>query len=120
MTQNTSDGNSYALAGTITAPAKQGTLTADLPAHSSPDTTDILSVDLTESAGQLVSVSATGAANLVTLCYVGGELIAYQTAMLTAAYQYDLTTLYRGAYGTTIMDHSVGVQFARLDGAIGR
>jgi hypothetical protein len=115
-----SDGNSYALAGMVTSPAKQGALTADLPPQSSPDTTHTLSVDLTESQGQLVSVSATDAANLLTLCYVGGELLAYQTAALTAAYKYDLSTLYRGAYGSTITDHPVGAQFARLDGAIGR
>ena len=74
-----SDGDSYALAGSITSPATQGMLAADLPPHPSPDITDILSVDLTESQGQLVSVSATDVANLVTLCYVGGELLAYQT-----------------------------------------
>ena len=115
-----SDGNSYALTGTVTSPAKQGTLIADLPPHSSPDTSDTLSVDLTESQGQLASVSATDAANLVTLCYVGGELLAYQTATLTAAYKYDLSTLYRGAYGSTIIDHPSGAQFVRLDGSIGR
>jgi hypothetical protein len=32
-----SDGNSYALAGTVTSPAAQGTVTTDLPAHASPD-----------------------------------------------------------------------------------
>ena len=115
-----SDGSSYALVGTVTSSATQGTLTADLPPHPSPDNTDTLSIDLTESRGQLVSVSATDAANLATLCYVGGELLAYQTAMLTGLYKYSLTRLYRGAYGTMITDHPTGTQFARLDGSIGR
>jgi len=115
-----SDGNSYALAGAVTSPATQGTLIADLPSHPSPDTTDILSVDLTESNGRLVSVSAADAASLVTLCYVGGELLSYQTATLTGPNGYDLTTVYRGAYATMIMDHPAGAQFARLDGSIGR
>jgi hypothetical protein len=115
-----SDGNSFALAGTVNSSAAQGVLTADLPPHSSPDATNTLSVDLTESQGQLASVSATDAANLVTLCYVGGELLAYQTATLTAAGKYALTTLYRGAYGSTITDHPPGSMFARLDGSIGR
>ncbi|MBV8506602.1 MAG: phage tail protein [Alphaproteobacteria bacterium] len=115
-----SDGNSYALAGTVNSSAVQGVLTADLPPHSSPDLTNTLSVDLTESQGQLASVSTADAANLVTLCYVGGELLAYQTATLTAASKYTLTTLYRGAYGSTITDHSPGALFARLDGSIGR
>jgi hypothetical protein len=115
-----SDGSSYALAGTVNSTAVQGVLTADLPPHSSPDATNTLSVDLTESQGQLASVSATDAANLITLCYIGGELLAYQTATLTATNKYALTTLYRGAYGSTITDHPPGTLFARLDGSIGR
>jgi putative tail protein len=114
-----SDGSSYALAGTVDAPATQGVSTADLPPHSSPDTVDTLAVDLTESEGSLVSVSAVDAQNLATLSYVGGELLAYQTATLTGTFGYDLTTLYRGAYGTTIADHPAGSQFALLNGAIG-
>ncbi len=114
-----SDGSSYALAGTVDAPATQGLTTADLPPHASPDTVDILAVDLTESRGLLVSVSTIDAQNLATLSYVGGELLAYQTATLTGASQYNLTNLYRGAYGTTIADHPAGAQFALLNGAIG-
>lgn len=114
-----SDGNSYALAGTVDGPATQGSLTADLPAHSSPDTVDALSTDLTESRGSLMSVSAADAQNLVTLSYAGGELLAFETATLTAPYKYNLSTLYRGAYGTAIAEHPVGSQFALLDKAIG-
>jgi hypothetical protein len=117
-----SDGSSYAYAGTIPGPATQGTLTATLDNYGGgePDTVNTLSVDLTESRGQLLSVSAADAANLVTLCFVGGELLAYRTATLTAPYRYGLTTLYRGAYGSTIGSHLAGAQFARLDQAIGR
>ncbi|HEY3910369.1 MAG TPA: phage tail protein [Stellaceae bacterium] len=114
-----SDGSSYALAGTVDAPATQGVSTADLPPHSSPDMANTLAVDLSESRGSLVSVSATDAQNLATLSYVGGELLAYQTASLTGASNYNLTTLYRGAYGTTIADHPADAQFALLNGAIG-
>ena len=117
-----SDGSSYAYAGTIPGPATQGVLTATLPSYggSEPDTTNTLSVDLTESRGELLSVSAGDAANLATLCYAGGELLAYQTATLTTTSHYGLTTLYRGAYGSPIGSHSSGAQFARLDQAIGR
>jgi hypothetical protein len=117
-----SDGSSYAYAGTIPGPATQGVLTATLPSYggSEPDTFNTLSVDLTESRGELLSVSAGDAANLATLCYAGGELLAYQTATLTTTSHYGLTTLYRGAYGSTIGSHSSGAQFARLDQAIGR
>jgi hypothetical protein len=114
------DGDSYTLTGTVNSSAAQGVLIADLPPHSSPDATNTLSVDLTESEGQLASVTAPDAANLVTLCYVGGELLAYQTATLTAAGKYGLTNLYRGAYGTAIVDHPSGTKFARLDGSVGR
>jgi hypothetical protein len=115
-----SDGSSYALAGTVDGPATQGVLTTDLPAHASPDTADTLAVDLSESRGALMSVSATDAQNLATLSYVGGELLAYETANLTASFQYDLTALYRGAYGSAIADHPLGSQYALLNKAIGR
>jgi hypothetical protein len=75
---------------------------------------------LTQSHGQLLSVSAADAANFATLCYVGGELLAYQTATLTTTHRYSLTGLYRGAYGSAIGSHATGAQFARLDHAIGR
>ncbi|MBV8133673.1 MAG: phage tail protein [Alphaproteobacteria bacterium] len=116
-----SDGNSYAFAGTISGPATQGVLTATIgDSGGSPDITDTCSVDVSESRGQLFSVSATDAANLVTLCYMGGELFAYQVANLTSAYHYNLTTLYRGAYGTTSASHSAGTQFARIDQSVDR
>jgi hypothetical protein len=116
-----SDGNSYAFAGTVSGPATQGVLTASIgDSGSNPDVTDVCSVDVSESRGQLLSVSATDAANLVTLCYVGGELFAYQIGSLTSAYHYNLTTLYRGAYGTTATTHPAGTQFARIDQSVGR
>jgi Putative phage tail protein len=116
-----SDGSSYAFAGTVSGPATQGVVTAMVgDSGGNPDATDTCSVDLSESRGQLFSVSATDAANLVTLCYMGGELFAYQTASLTSTYRYDLTTLYRGAYGTTAASHPAGTQFARIDQSVGR
>jgi len=116
-----SDGDSYAFAGTVSGPAIQGVLTATIgDSGGRPDLTDTCSVDVSESRGQLFSVSATDAANLVTLCYVGGELFAYQTANLTSVNHYNLTTLYRGAYGTVAANHPAGTQFARIDQSIGR
>ena len=53
-----------------------------------------------------------------TLCIVDCELISYETATLTSASHYSLTTLYRGLYGTAIAAHSSGAPFARLDSAI--
>src|SRR5215470_11621206 len=48
-----SDGNTYALAGTIYRGARQGILTAALPSHPDPDATNTLAVDLSESQGQM-------------------------------------------------------------------
>jgi len=116
-----SDGSSYAFAGTVSGRATQGVLTAAIGnSGGSPDVTDTCSVDVSESRGQLLSVSATDASNLVTLCYMGGELFAYQTASLASAYHYSLTTLYRGAYGTIAASHPGGTQFARIDQSVGR
>jgi hypothetical protein len=108
------DGNTYALAGTITKGGRQGVLTASLPAATDPDTADTLAVDLTESQGQLLSGTQADADADVTLCYCDGELVSYETATLTAAYKYNLTYLRRGVYGTAIGSHAGGAQFARF------
>jgi hypothetical protein len=109
------DGNTYALApDTIYRGGRQGTLTASLPSHADPDSADTLSVDLTESQGQLLSGTMADADNFVTLCYCDGELVSYQTATLTASYKYNLTYLRRGIYGTPIGSHSAGANFARF------
>jgi putative tail protein len=108
------DGSTYSLAGTIYRGARQGVLTAMLPSHADPDTVDTLSVDLTESQGSLLSGTMADADNLVTLCYCDGELLSYETATLTTNYEYDLTYLRRGAYGTPIGAHSSGSTFARF------
>jgi hypothetical protein len=109
-----SDGNTYALAGTLYRGARQGLLSAMLPSHIDPDTADTLSVDLTESQGQMLSGTMADADHFVTLCYCDGELISYQTATLTAAHKYNLTYLRRGIYGTPIGAHTSGASFARF------
>jgi len=109
-----SDGNTYALAGTLYRGARQGLLSAALPSHADPDTSNTLSVDLTESQGQMLSGTLADADNFVTLCYCDGELVSYQNATLTAAHKYNLTYLRRGVYGTPIGAHSSGAGFARF------
>jgi hypothetical protein len=108
------DGNHYALAGTIYRGARQGLLSASLAAAGDPDTADTLAVDLTQSQGALLSGTQADADSFVTLCYCGGELVSYQTATLTGASRYDLTYLRRGAYGTAIGAHAAGTPFARF------
>lgn len=110
------DGSSYSQIGTISAPASMGFTTAPLPAFAgtNPDAADTLSVNLTESNGTLASVSAIAASLGVTLCLVDNELLAYQTATLSSANNYALTTLYRGLYGSSISAHPAGAAFAYL------
>jgi hypothetical protein len=118
------DGN-YSQIGTITSSARLGVTTADLPSvgvsvtGQTIDQANTLSVDLTESAGVLASGTQADATALNNRCYVGGEIVSYETATLTAANTYNLTYLVRGAYGTEdlIVDHPAGTKFARLDGA---
>lgn len=112
------DDVSYEQVGTITAPARYGTLTATLPSAADPDNTNTLKVDLTSSSGSLASVTATQMNAGATLALVGDELIAYQNATLTAAHQYDLAPLRRGLYETAPASHASGVRFVRLDDAI--
>lgn len=115
------DNTTYTQIGTINEPARQGELTASLATFggTNPDAAHTLSVTTAMSAGELISASSgADAAAGATLCYVDGELIGPQTATLTGTDAYDLTTLYRGLYGSAIGAHASGAQFARLDGAI--
>ncbi len=82
------------------------------------DATNTLSVDLTESGGQLSTATTADAQNGLTLCLIDEELIAYGTSTLSGTNSYDLAYLNRGLYGTTPTGHSTGAAFARLDGAV--
>ena len=114
------DGSTFGKIGTVNAPARMGSTTAVLPASggANPDMADTLSVDLAESGGVLQSGSAADAAAGNTLCILDDELVSFETATLTSAHNYNLTTLYRGLYGTTAGSHSTGAPFARLDNAV--
>jgi len=113
------DGASYSQIARVSAPAKQGVLLSALPAssESNPDAVNPLDVDMTQSGGALASVSATAAAAGVTLCYVGGEYLAYANATLSAADHYRLTGLQRG-FGGSSSPHAAGSVFCQLDSAI--
>jgi hypothetical protein len=113
-------GSSYGAApvGTINASARIGALTATLPSAADPDTTDTLAVNLAASLGTLNSTSANGRDAFATACLVDSEIISYLTATLTGANAYNLTSLRRGAYGSTIAAHSSGASFMFLDDAV--
>lgn len=106
--------SAYQYIGTVYTGAPQGVLTAPLVAYGggNPDTANTLAVNLSESGGQLQTVSSGAASAAATLCYVEGELLSYETATLTSAENYNLTTLYRGLYGTTAGSHGTSSLFA--------
>jgi hypothetical protein len=112
------DNSNYSMIGTIDGPARYGTLSASLAAGSDPDSANTLAVDLSISLGQLDSVSATDRDAGATLCMVGDEVVAFQTATLTSANRYNLTQLRRGQRGTTSGTHASGTNVARIDDAI--
>ena len=121
-------GATYIDIGAIKSRANQGYLTANLSSYggTNPDTGDTLSVDLTESNGVLASAStSTDAANGVTVGIIQDsvgsynfELLSPETVTLTGTNAYDLTTLYRGQYGTTAAAHTTGALYGRLDDAL--
>lgn len=117
------DGTNYKQIDTIYGGARYGTLTAT----EGSSTGATASVQLSGNGGQLLSGSATDAANLATLCWIRGtdpsdlpEFFAYQTATLTGANSYDLTGLVRGAYDSASNAHAINSKFVRVDGAIAK
>lgn len=113
-----SDGNTYKQVGTMHGGSRMGVLSSSLAAGADPDNTNTAHVDLTLSLGQMFSGTQSDADLLHTLCYVDGEFISYQNAVLTSANHYDLSYLRRGAYNSPISAHAAGAAFARLDDAI--
>ena len=120
------DNVNYAPIGSIYNKARYGVSTASITSNSGAisDTTNTLSVNLDNSNGSLISTNAAGLADYTTLSAIqtsatsGFELISYQTATLTSGYAYNLTTMNRGVYGTTIQSHASASQFLRLDDAV--
>ena len=111
------DNVSYSQIAVLTAPIRQGVLTADLPAAAGWDGVDTLSVNLAESNGSLSGTSQSGAQAGATLSLIDNELMAYEVATLTAGNSYGLTGLARALSGSVGMAHSSGAQFFRIDGA---
>ena len=111
------DDVSYQTAGVIDGPSRVGTLIAPLAAGSDPDVTNTLAVSI-GSGQDLGSATTAEWNNYATLSIVDGEFIAYQTATLTGAGRYSLSTLHRGLYGSTIGAHASGANFTRVDSSL--
>jgi Putative phage tail protein len=118
------DDVTYSQITTITAPVRQGFLTAALPAAAGWDSVDTLSVDLSESVAAgteaLTGTSQAAAQAGATLSIVDNEFLAYENATLVSGSAYSLTGLARGLGGSTPTSHSSGASFARLDGSVQR
>jgi hypothetical protein len=114
------DGEGYQMIGSIKQPARQGVLPDGFPASDGHvDDTNTLSVDLSMSRGELMSVSQADANALTSLCWVegegNGEFLCYRDAELTAENNYNLTHMYRGLYGSEISRHPIAGAFVRCD-----
>jgi hypothetical protein len=129
-------GASYTILGRILGASDMGvTAGSTWPAHSDPDTTNDLAVDLTGSRGTLDSWPQSAADAFVPLCVVDGgagvipyEVIAYTTATLTAANKYTLKAtgsgneIRRSVYSAPTVGagvaHVAGKTFVYLGGPI--
>jgi hypothetical protein len=115
------DGSRYKKAGKVEGPARYGTLRSIFPTGTDPDTTNTIAIDLSISNGEVDGGTQGDADNESTLCYVDGEICAYQSASIVSNYQYDLGTyIRRGLHGTTIAEHASGAWFAMLDDGIAK
>ncbi len=112
------DGDSYTRVGAVNHKARFGSLTAALPSGAVFDRTNTLSVEI--SAGQMTGGTEQDSRDLLTLCYVDGEFLAYANAELKGVGRYTLGNLTRGAYGSAIDSHAAGSQFARIDDTLFR
>ncbi|HMC32740.1 MAG TPA: phage tail protein, partial [Candidatus Angelobacter sp.] len=109
----------------ITTVASAVTVTALVNAGTDPDPTNSFPVDLSQSAGSMQSGTQADADTYRTLCYAGGEFIAFQGTTLTGSNKYNAgqdgsgnVYLRRGLFGSNITSHAAGEGFARLDDSI--
>jgi hypothetical protein len=116
------DGLTYQKLGRQLGPSRMGVVTAPLfvvPASPTPPTIDSLqslAVDLSRSGSQLLSGSLQDMASGNTSIWLGsGEIVGYQSAVLTGPNAYSLTPLNRGMYGSPIAAASAGTAAIRLD-----
>lgn len=110
------DGDSYTRIGATNKKARFGSLSAPLVSGAVFDRANTLNVEI--SAGQMTGGTEQDSRDLLTLCYVDGEFLAYETAELKGVGRYTLGNLTRGAYGSNIDRHNAGSQFVRIDEAM--
>jgi hypothetical protein len=110
------EGVTYQRAGVFNGKSRFGKTTGVVNRVTDPDVTSTIAVDLARSGGKLASATQKEVDRFATLCWLDGELIAYQTATLTGGNAYNLgTRIRRGVYGTEPERHANGAGFVRLD-----
>ncbi len=118
------DGTNFALVGEVKGSARVGVTTAILPSVTTAttpptiDTTSTLSLDLSQSQGQITSGTQDDALKFASLLYIGGEYVGYRDVAVTGTYTYNVTYLTRGGYGTTVATHASGSVAVRIDQSI--
>ena len=115
------DGTTYGKVGSISAPARYGTLSATLATWGTPgtkDTTSSIHVTLTN-GGTMAAVDTISAQAGMNMLWVDNELITYETVS-GASPNYVLTNLWRGQLGTIIASHASGASWGRCDNTIFR
>jgi hypothetical protein len=106
----------YRLIGSISGESRYGVLSASTASHADPDTAGTVAVTMATTTMQLTGGTQADVDGLrANMIYVGGEIMAFRDASLTAPGAYTLTYLRRGLYGSAPASHSSGAAFARID-----
>ena len=120
------DGVNYTGPIGIITPSPMGTLTADFPVGSDPDTTDTLQVQLIGSSelDYLVALPQNGADAFSDPCYIAGsaagsfEIVCPTAVTQTGSNTFSMGTyIRRGVGGTPVIDHPAGSAFAFINTA---
>lgn len=111
------DDATYDVFDVLLRSASVGALTQPLPA----DKKAPLHVDVAATHGVIHPGSHKHCDMLVTLCWVGGELVSHTEATLVGPHHYRLHgRVDRGCLGTKMQDHPVGTSFAKIDQSVFR
>ncbi len=113
------NGNSYLPAGTVSQRSVLGTAGVAL-ADGAPgafDSANSLAVTLS-AGGALATTTEAQVSQGVNAALVGGELLGFATATLTAPEAYTLTDLLRGGRGSQASGHAAGEPFVLLTPAV--
>lgn len=108
----------YLPIGTLIGNSRHGTLRDALASGISPDITNTLKAHIYR--GEMIGTTTQGANDLLTLCYVDGEYIAFRDVALIGVGDYDMSYLIRGAYGSAASAHLTGTPFVRCDDTLFR